>query len=102
MTIPCPNHSFDERSVRRDMIVAVLSQARTGMRDARLFLTVLFLIGTLVAAASAGAAEDTSSLPSGRSQEVNVLRQVAIALAAGRDAMQELRGPRLRIRTWTG
>lgn len=27
------------------------------------------------------------------SHEVNVLRQVAIALAAGRDAIQDLRGP---------
>jgi hypothetical protein len=75
------------------MIVAVLSQARTGMRDARLFLTVLFLIGTLVAAASAVAAEDTSSPPLVTSHEVNVLRQVAIALAAGTDAVRDLRGP---------
>ena len=63
------------------------------MRDARLFLTVLFLIGTLVRAALAVAAEDPSPLPSGTSHEVNVLRQVAIALAAGSDAMEDLRGP---------
>jgi hypothetical protein len=63
------------------------------MRDARLFLTVLFLIGTLVRAALAVAAEDPSPLPSGTSHEVNVLRQVAIALAAGDHAIQDLRGP---------
>ena len=66
---------------------------RTAMRDARLLLTVLFLLGSLGGAGPAIAAEDTSSPPLVTSEKVNVLRQVAIALAAGSDAMEDLRGP---------
>ena len=62
------------------------------MHHARSFLTVLFLVGSLAGAMRAIAAEDTSP-PSVTSHEVNVLRQVAIALAAGGDAIQDLRGP---------
>jgi hypothetical protein len=61
------------------------------MHHARLFLTVLFLVGSLAGATRAIAAEDTS--PSVTSHEVNVLRQVAVALATGSDAIQDLRGP---------
>jgi hypothetical protein len=62
------------------------------MYNSRSFLTVLFLVGSLAVAARVIAAEDTSAPPV-TSQEVNVLRQVAIALAAGSDAIQDLRGP---------
>ena len=62
------------------------------MRNARSFLTVLFLVSSLAGALPAVAAEDRSP-PSAMSHEVNVLRQVAIALATGSDAIQELRGP---------
>jgi len=62
------------------------------MHHARSFFTVLFLVGSIAGATRAIAAEDTS-LPSVTSHEVNVLRQVAIALAAGSDAIQDLRGP---------
>ena len=97
MTIPCRNHFVDERSALHCMIVAVLSsnqtkQARTGMRDARLFLTVLFWVGSLASAGSAIAAQDTSP-PSATSYEVSVLAHVAAALAAGIKAMQDLDGP---------
>jgi hypothetical protein len=63
------------------------------MRDARLLLTTLFLLGSLGGAGPAIASEAISSPPSVTSHEVNVMRQVAIALAAGSDAMQDLRGP---------
>ena len=63
------------------------------MRRARSFLTVLFLVGSLAGARLAIASEANSSPPLVTSHEVNVLRQVAIALAAGRDAIQNLRGP---------
>ena len=59
---------------------------------AKSFLTVLFLVGSLAGATRAITAEDTSP-PSVTSHEVNVLRQVAIALATGSDAIQDLRGP---------
>ena len=59
------------------------------MHHAISFLTVLFLVGSLAGATRAIAAEDTSP-PSVTSHEVNVLRQVAIALAAGDHA---IRGP---------
>ena len=62
------------------------------MHHARSFFTVLFLVGNLAGAKPAIAAEDTSP-PSVTSHEVNVLRQVAIALAARSDAIQDLRGP---------
>jgi hypothetical protein len=63
------------------------------MHHARSFLTILFLVGSLGGARPAIASEGNSSPPSVTSQEVNVLRQVAFALAAGRDAIQDLRGP---------
>ena len=56
------------------------------MYDARLFLTFLFMVVSLAGARTSIAAEDTSPPPV-TSQEVDVLRQVAIALAAGSDAM---------------
>jgi hypothetical protein len=62
------------------------------MHHARSFFTVLFLVGSLAGATPVIAAEDTSP-PSVTSHEVNVLRQVAIALATGSDAIQDLRGP---------
>jgi hypothetical protein len=62
------------------------------MYDARLFLTFLFMVVSLAGATTSIAAEDTSP-PSVTSHEVNVLRQVAIALATGSDAIQDLRGP---------
>ena len=61
------------------------------MHSARSFLTILFLVGSLEGARPAIAAEDTSP-PSVTSQKINVLRQVATALAAGSDAVQDLRG----------
>jgi len=62
------------------------------MYAARLFLTFLFIVVTLAAARTSIAAEDTSP-PSVTSHEVNVVRQVASALAVGSDAVQNLRGP---------
>ena len=62
------------------------------MQHARSFLTVLVLVSSLAGATPVIAAEDTSP-PSETSHEVNVVRQVAIALAAGSDAIKELRGP---------
>src|ERR1700751_1611612 len=61
------------------------------MNHARSFLTALFLVGSLVGG-TATASEDTPSPQPVTSQEVNVLRQIAIALAAGSDAMEQLRG----------
>ena len=62
------------------------------MRNARSFFIVLFLAGSFAGAWPAIAAEVTSP-PSVTSNPVNVVRQVAIALAAGRDAIEDLRGP---------
>ena len=62
------------------------------MQVARTFLTVLLLAGSLGGATRAISAEDTSP-PSDASDPVNVVRQVAIALTAGTDAIQDLRGP---------
>ena len=62
------------------------------MHHARSFLTVLFLVGSLAGATRAIAAEDASP-PVVTSHEINVVRQVAIALAAGSDAVEDLRGP---------
>lgn len=61
------------------------------MYDARLFLTFLFMVVSLVGARTSFAAEDTSP-PSATSHEINVVRQVATALATGRDAVKNLRG----------
>jgi hypothetical protein len=60
--------------------------------DARSVLTFLFIVVSLAGATTSIAAEDTSP-PSATSYEVSVLAHVAIALAAGSDAMQDLRGP---------
>src|SRR5215813_1931120 len=62
------------------------------MHNARSFLTVVYLVGSLAGATRAIAADDTSPPPV-TSDPVNVVRQVAIALAAGSDAIQDLRGP---------
>jgi hypothetical protein len=62
------------------------------MYDARSVLTFLFIVVSLAGATTSIAAEDTSP-PLATSHEVNVLRQVAFALAAGSDAIQDLRGP---------
>jgi hypothetical protein len=61
------------------------------MHHGRSFLTVLFLLGVLAGATRVIRADDSS--PSDTSQKVNVVRQVAIALAAGTEAMKDLRGP---------
>jgi len=62
------------------------------MYDARSVLTFLCIVVSLAGAATSIAAEDTSP-PSATSHEVNVVRQVASALAVGSDAVQNLRGP---------
>ena len=59
---------------------------------AKSFLSFLFLAGSLTGAMPTIAAEDTSP-PSVTTPEVNVVRQVAIALTAGSDAIKEFRGP---------
>jgi hypothetical protein len=62
------------------------------MRNARSFFIVLFLAGSFAGASPATPAEHTSP-PSARSHEVSVVRQVAMALAAGSEAIEALRGP---------
>jgi hypothetical protein len=62
------------------------------MRNARSVFIVLFLAVSFTGTSRAIAAEVTSP-PSVTSDPVNVVRQVAIALAAGRDAIEHLRGP---------
>ena len=63
-------------------------------------LTALFLVNTLSAGKTCFASEDTSSVPtntrispsSKTSQERNLLRQLAVALAAGSEALSRFRG----------
>ena len=62
------------------------------MHHARSVLTFLFIVVSLAGATTSIAAEDTSP-PSATSHGVNVVRQVATALAMGSDAVQNLRGP---------
>jgi hypothetical protein len=62
------------------------------MHDARSFFIALFLACSFAAASPDTEAEHTSP-PTVTSHEINVVRQVAIALAAGSDAVQDLRGP---------
>jgi hypothetical protein len=62
------------------------------MYDARLFLTFLFMVVSLAGARTSIEAEDTSP-PLATSHEVNIVRQVATALALGSDAVRDLRGP---------
>ena len=62
------------------------------MYDARSFLTFLFMVVSLAGARTSIAAEDTSP-PLATSHEVNIVRQVATALAVGSDAVRDLRGP---------
>ena len=62
------------------------------MHHARSNFIALFLAGSFAGASPATAAEHTSP-PSARSHEVNVMRQVAMALAAGSEAIEDLRGP---------
>ena len=64
------------------------------MGNTRSFFIVLFLAVSFTGASRAIAAEVTSP-PSVTSHEVDVLRQVAAALAAGRHGVQDLRGPRI-------
>ena len=64
------------------------------MCNARSFFIVLFLAVSFTGVSRANAAEVTSP-PSVTSHEVDVLRQVAAALAAGSHAVQDLRGPRI-------
>jgi hypothetical protein len=59
---------------------------------AKSFLSFLFLVANLAGANPAVGAEDTSG-PSDTSYKVNVVRQVAIALTAGANAIEDLRGP---------
>ena len=62
------------------------------MHHARSNFIALFLAGSFAGASPATAAEHTSP-PSARSHEVNVMRQVAMALAAARsEAIEDLRG----------
>ena len=65
---------------------------KTAMYDAKSVLAILFLVANLAGANPAVGAEDTSG-PSDTSYKVNVVRQVAIALTAGADAVEDLRGP---------
>ena len=65
---------------------------KTAMYDAKSVLAILFLVANLAGANPAVGAEDTSG-PSDTSYKVNVVRQVAIALTAGTNAIQDLRGP---------
>ena len=62
------------------------------MQDARSVVIVLLLVGSLLGTRLSIAAEDTSPA-STTSYEVKVLAQVAAALAAGSDRIQDLRGP---------
>jgi hypothetical protein len=62
------------------------------MSKARSFFIVLLLAGSFTGGSRA-IADEGPSPPSVTSHEVNVVRQVAIALAAGREAIQDLRGP---------
>jgi hypothetical protein len=62
------------------------------MYDARLILTFLFMVVNLAGARTSIAAEDTSP-PLATSHEVNIVRQVATALAVASDAVRDLRGP---------
>jgi hypothetical protein len=62
------------------------------MRNARSFLTVLFLAVSVTGASRAIGAEGTTP-SSPTSHEVKVIRQVATALAATGDAVKDLRGP---------
>jgi hypothetical protein len=62
------------------------------MHHGRSFVAVLFLLGSPGTAMPAIAAEDISP-PAVTSHEINVVRQVATALAAGSDAVEDLRGP---------
>jgi hypothetical protein len=83
-----------ETSVRRDRVIfAVIGRIqKKAMYDAKSFVTILFLVANLAGAKPAIAAEDASP-PLATSHEVNVLRRVAAALAAGNHAIQDLRGP---------
>jgi hypothetical protein len=65
---------------------------KNAMYVAKSILAILFLVANLASANPAIGAEDTSG-PSETSYKVNVVRQVAIALTAGIDAIQDLRGP---------
>lgn len=65
---------------------------KNAMYAAKSVLAILFLVANLAGANPAVGAEDTSG-PSDTSYKVNVVRQVAIALTAGADAIQDLRGP---------
>ena len=62
------------------------------MHYARSIFIALFLAGSFAGASPATAAEHTSP-SSARRHEVNVMRQVAMALAAGSEAIEDLRGP---------
>jgi hypothetical protein len=64
---------------------------KNAMYSAKSILAILFLVANLAGANPAIGAEDTSG-PSD-SYKVSVVRQVAIALTAGTDAIQDLRGP---------
>ena len=65
------------------------------MHSVTLILILIVLLGSLATGKPAIAAEETSLPPSATRQEVNVIRQVATLLVAGRDAMLALRGPRI-------
>jgi hypothetical protein len=65
---------------------------KTAMYAATAVLAILFLVANLARANPTIGPEDNSA-PSDTSYKVNVVRQVAIALTAGTDAIQDLRGP---------
>ena len=71
---------------------SVKPRAVGALQHATSFFIVLFLVGSLAGATPVIATEDTSP-PSLTSDPVNVVRQVAKALTAGADAIQDLRGP---------
>jgi hypothetical protein len=60
------------------------------MHYARSIFIALFLAGSFAGASPATAAEHNWP-PSARSHEVNVMRQVAIAVASGSEAIEDLR-----------
>jgi hypothetical protein len=77
----CPNKPLIRRKKR--------------VHSVTLILILIVLLGSLATGKTAIAAEETSLPPAATRQEVNVIRQVATLLVAGRDAMLALRGPRI-------
>jgi hypothetical protein len=70
-----------------------LIRRKKRVHSVTLILILIVLLGSLATGKTAIAAEETSAPPSAMRHEVNVVRQVANLLAAGRDAMLARRGP---------